>query len=55
MPLENRPLGQSFACEAVGLRLWEPQDDPTIDEHCSLWAHHPVLVSRREAPSERRC
>jgi hypothetical protein len=49
MPLETRPLDQSFACEIVGLRLWEPQDDPTIDELRSLWAHHPVLVSRRQA------
>jgi taurine dioxygenase len=52
MPLETRPLGQSFACEVVGLRLWEPQDDPTIDELRALWAHHPVLVFRRQALSE---
>jgi hypothetical protein len=32
MPLETRPLGQSFACEVVGLRLREQQDDPAIDE-----------------------
>jgi alpha-ketoglutarate-dependent taurine dioxygenase len=47
-----RPLGKSFACEVVGLRLWEPQDDPTIDEFRSLWARHPVLVFRRQALSE---
>ena len=52
MPLETRPLGQSFAREVVRLRLWEPQDDPTIDELRALWAHHPVLVFRRQALSE---
>ena len=52
MPLETRLPDQSFACEVVGLRLWEPQDDPTIDELRSLWAHHPVLVFRRQALSK---
>ena len=32
MLLESRALDNSFACEVVGLRLWEPQDDQTIDE-----------------------
>ena len=54
MPLKTRLLGQSFACEVVGRRLWEPQNDPIIDELRSLWAHHPVLVVRRQALSERR-
>ena len=52
MPLETRPLAGSFACEVVGLRLWEAQDDRTIDELRVLWAHHPVLVFRRQALSE---
>jgi taurine dioxygenase len=52
MPLEIRPLGQSFAREVVGLRLWEPQDDRTIKEIRAVWAHHPVLVFRRQALSE---
>jgi len=52
MPLETRPMGQSFAREIIGLRLWEPQDDPTIDELRALWADHPVLVFRRQALSE---
>jgi alpha-ketoglutarate-dependent taurine dioxygenase len=52
MPLETRRLGQSFACEVVGLRLWEQQDDPAIDELRSLWAYHPVLVFRRQALSK---
>ena len=52
MPLETRPLGQSFACEVVGLRLWEPHDDTTIDELRSLSANHSVLVFRRQALSE---
>jgi taurine dioxygenase len=50
--LECRPLDNSFACEVLGLRLWEPQDDRTIDELLDLWAHHPVLVFRRQALSE---
>lgn len=52
MPLETRPLGERFACEVVGLHLWEPQDDRTIDELRVLWARHPVLVFRRQALSE---
>jgi putative 2-oxoglutarate oxygenase len=53
MALESRPLGESFAREIVGLRLWEPLDDRTIDQLRALWAHHPVLVFRRQALSER--
>src|SRR6266853_3341217 len=53
MPLETRPLDGSFAREVVGLRLWEPQDDRTVDELRELWAHHPVLVFRRQALSEQ--
>jgi len=50
--LESRVLDNSFACEVVGLRLWERQDDQTIDELRALWARHPVLVFRRQALSE---
>jgi len=35
------------------LRLWEPLDDVTADQLRELWAHHPVLVVRRQALSER--
>src|SRR5215468_165863 len=52
MVLEVRPLDESFAREVVGLRLWEPQDDQTIDTLQALWARHPVLVFRRQALSE---
>ena len=52
MLLESRILGNRVACEVVGLRLWEPQDDQTIDELAALWAQHPVLVFRRQALSE---
>ena len=52
MPLETRPVDGSFAREVIGLRLWEQQDDQTIDELRALWAHHPVLVFRRQALSE---
>src|SRR6266852_1735410 len=52
MPVENRPVKKGFAREVVGLRLWEPQDNQTIDELRALWAQHPVLVFRRQALSE---
>ena len=52
MLLESRVLDHSLACEVVGLRLWERQDGRAIDELRALWAHHPVLVFRRQALSE---
>jgi alpha-ketoglutarate-dependent taurine dioxygenase len=53
MPLETRSLGDSFAREVVGLRLWEPLDDVTVEQLRNLWARHPVLVFRRQALAER--
>ena len=52
MPLKTRVLDNSFACEVLGLRLWEPLDDRTIGELRDLWVDHPVLVFRRQALSE---
>jgi alpha-ketoglutarate-dependent taurine dioxygenase len=52
MPIEKRALDDSFACEIIGLRLWEPVDDRTVDQLRELWARHPVLVFRRQALSE---
>ena len=52
MVLESRVLDNGVAREVVGLRLWEPQDDQTVDELRALWADHPVLVFRRQALSE---
>jgi taurine dioxygenase len=52
MPFETRAMNPGFACEIIGLRLWEQQDDRTIDELRALWAYHPVLVFRRQALSE---
>jgi taurine dioxygenase len=52
MPVQSRALDRSFAREVVGLRLWEPVDNQTVDELRDLWAHHPVLVFRRQALSE---
>jgi taurine dioxygenase len=52
MELESRPLGGSFACEVVGLRLWEPPDSQTTEQLRGLWARHPVLLFRRQALSE---
>src|SRR5215469_608510 len=53
MPLEIRPIGNSFAQEVVGLRLWERLDESTAEELRELWARHPVLAIRRQALSER--
>jgi taurine dioxygenase len=53
MVLESRPLDDSFACEVVGLRLWERLDDRSVGQLRHLWADHPVLVFRRQALSER--
>jgi taurine dioxygenase len=50
--LESRVLNNGVACEVVRLRLWEPQNDQTIDRLRALWARHPVLVFRRQALSE---
>jgi taurine dioxygenase len=52
MALESRPLDGSVACEIVGLRLWQPLDDRIVEQIHELWAHHPVLVFRRQALSE---
>ena len=53
MALEIRPLKDRFACEVLGLRLWEPLDGDTADRLRNLWARHPVLVFRRQALSEQ--
>jgi len=53
MALESRLLDGSFACEVVGLGLWELLEDGTIERLRDLWAHHPVLVFRRQALSEQ--
>src|SRR5215472_4935654 len=53
MALESRPVDDSFAREIVGLRLWEQLDDRTVEQIRELWAHHPVLVFRRQALSEQ--
>jgi taurine dioxygenase len=52
MPIETRPADGSFAREVIGLRLWEQQDDQTVEELRAVWANHPVLVFRRQALSE---
>ena len=52
MHIESRALDRSFAREVVGLRLWEPVDDQTINDLRYLWAHHPLLMFRRQALSE---
>ena len=53
MPLESLPLKDSFACEVLGLPLWEPLGEETVHQLRDLWARHPVLVFRRQALSEQ--
>jgi taurine dioxygenase len=53
MYLETLPLDSRFACEVQRLRLWDPMDDGIVHELRDLWAHHPVLVFRRQALAER--
>ena len=53
MYLETLPLDGCFACEVQRLRLWDPMDDGIVHQLRDLWAHHPVLVFRRQALAER--
>ena len=53
MPLQTRPLGDSFARELLGSHLWEAPDDLMVDQLRELWARHSVLIVRRQALSER--
>jgi taurine dioxygenase len=45
-------LGNSFAREITGIRLWEKQDVQTIEKLRALWAEHGILVFRRQSLSE---
>lgn len=47
-----RCMGDRFACEIVGLNLWEPIDAKTVSELRELWREHGVLIFRRQALSE---
>ena len=53
MYLETLPLDGCFACEVQRLQLWDPMEDGIVHELRDLWAHHPVLVFRRQALAER--
>lgn len=52
MKYNARRIGDSFACEVIGLKLWEKPDARTVNELRELWAEHGVLVFRRQALSE---
>ena len=54
MPLEVRPLDNSFACEVVRLRLWELPDDQRVGD--ALLRDLGFTMHRREPfdPSARR-
>jgi taurine dioxygenase len=50
--LETRQLHPGFACEVVGLPLWEQLDEGTVAGLRELYAQHGVLVFRRQALNE---
>jgi taurine dioxygenase len=50
--LETRSLHPTLAREVTGLRLWEKLDEATVAALRDLYAHHGVLVFRRQALSE---
>ena len=52
MRYTTRSIGDSFAREVVGLRLWEKQDAQTTKELRAVWAEHGILVFRRQCLSE---
>jgi len=52
MPYVTRPIGESFALEVLGIKLWEKQDPRTITELRAAWAEHGILVFRRQCLSE---
>jgi alpha-ketoglutarate-dependent taurine dioxygenase len=52
MQLESREIDGSFAREVIGVRLWEPQDEATLDAIGDLWARCGVLVFRRQILTE---
>jgi taurine dioxygenase len=52
MQLESREIDGSFAREVTGVRLWEPQDEATLDAIRDLWARCGVVVFRRQILTE---
>jgi alpha-ketoglutarate-dependent taurine dioxygenase len=53
MPLETRLLHSTFACQVIGVQIWEKLDETTIAELQDLYARHGLLIFRRQALSER--
>jgi taurine dioxygenase len=52
MTFQVRSMGDKFACEVMGLRLWETIDPATADQLRNLLREHGVIVFRRQALSE---
>jgi taurine dioxygenase len=52
MEYQVRNIGDRFACEVIGLRLWEALSARTAEELRNLLREHGVLVFRRQALSE---
>jgi taurine dioxygenase len=52
MAYQARMINHSFACEIIGLNVWEKQDARTIQELQVLWREVGVLVFRRQCLSE---
>src|SRR5688572_22971971 len=52
MSYTMRSIGDSFASEVSGLRLWEKLDAKTVGDLRAAWAEHGILVFRRQCLSE---
>src|SRR5690349_789655 len=52
MKYQVRSMGDRFAREVVGLKLWESIDPETQEQLRNLLREHGVLVFRRQALSE---
>lgn len=50
--IDIRPIENSFALEVLGLRLWEPIADATIETLAAHWSQSGLLIFRRQALSE---
>lgn len=53
MPLQHRPLQDSFAVEVFGINLWEPLAPADADTLRALWSQHALVLIRRQSLSER--
>ncbi len=52
MEFTARNMGDKFACEIIGLNLWEKPDEKTVKSLRTLLRAHGVLIFRRQCLSE---